>query len=78
MADLLKRSEHITWSPTLHVELDFDKALGWLQRRFTYRYAGVSSRGRSSLKHLLEGVKKGAFDEAEGKTFQRVESEEPS
>jgi small subunit ribosomal protein S16 len=50
------------------IELDFDKALGWLQKgalptdtcRAILSYKGVLVR-----KHLLEGVKKGAFDEAE-------------
>ena len=50
------------------IELDFDKALGWLQNgaqptntcRAILSYKGVMIR-----KHLLEGVKKGAFDEAE-------------
>jgi small subunit ribosomal protein S16 len=50
------------------IELDFDKALGWLQNgalptdtcRAILSYQGVMLK-----KHLLEGVKKGAFDEAE-------------
>jgi small subunit ribosomal protein S16 len=50
------------------IELDFDKALGWLQNgalptetcRAILSYKGVLIR-----KHLLDGVKKGAFDEAE-------------
>jgi small subunit ribosomal protein S16 len=50
------------------IELDFNKALGWLQNgaqptdtcRAILSYKGVLLR-----KHLLEGVKKGAFDEAE-------------
>ncbi|MGD0583417.1 MAG: 30S ribosomal protein S16 [Bacteroidales bacterium] len=50
------------------IELDFNKALGWLQNgaqptetcRAILSYKGVLMR-----KHLLEGVKKGAFDEAE-------------
>ncbi len=50
------------------IELDFNKALGWLQKgalptdtcRAILSYKGVLLR-----KHLLEGVKKGAFDEAE-------------
>jgi len=50
------------------VELDFDKALGWLQNGAlptdTCR-AILSSKGVMLKKHLLEGVKKGAFDEAE-------------
>jgi len=51
------------------IELDFDKALAWLQNgalptetcRAILSYKGVLIR-----KHLLDGVKKGAFDEAEG------------
>jgi small subunit ribosomal protein S16 len=50
------------------VELDFDKALGWLQNGAlptdTCR-AILSYKGVLLKKHLLEGVKKGAFDEAE-------------
>ena len=50
------------------VELDFDKALGWLQKGAlpTETCRGILSRqGVLLKKHLLEGVKKGAFDEAE-------------
>ena len=50
------------------IELDFDKALGWLQNGAlptdTCRSI-LSSKGVMIKKHLLEGVKKGAFDEAE-------------
>ena len=50
------------------IELDFDKALGWLQNGAlptdTCR-AILSYKGVLMKKHLLEGVKKGAFDEAE-------------
>lgn len=50
------------------IELDFDKALGWLQKGAlptdTCR-AILSNKGVMLKKHLLEGVKKGAFDEAE-------------
>lgn len=50
------------------VELDFDKALGWLQNGAipseTCR-AILSYKGVLIKKHLLEGVKKGAFDDAE-------------
>jgi small subunit ribosomal protein S16 len=50
------------------IELDFDKALGWLQNGAlptdTCR-AILSYKGVMIKKHLLEGVKKGAFDEAE-------------
>ena len=50
------------------IELDFDKALTWLangaQPTDTTR-AILSYEGVLMKKHLLEGVKKGAFDEAE-------------
>jgi small subunit ribosomal protein S16 len=50
------------------IELDFDKALGWLQNGAlptdTCR-AILSYKGVLIKKHLLEGVIKGAFDEAE-------------
>ena len=50
------------------IELDFDKALGWLQNGAiptdTCR-AILSYKGVLIKKHLLGGVKKGAFDEAE-------------
>src|SRR5512133_1216148 len=50
------------------IELDFDKALGWLQNGAlptdTCR-AILSYKGVMIKKHLLEGVKKGAFDETE-------------
>jgi small subunit ribosomal protein S16 len=50
------------------IELDFDKALVWLQNGAlptdTCR-AILSYKGVLLKKHLLEGVKKGAFDEAE-------------
>jgi len=50
------------------VELDFDKALGWLQKGAlptdTCRVI-LSQKGVLLKKHLLDGVKKGAFDEAE-------------
>jgi len=50
------------------VELDFDRALDWLQKGAqpteTCR-AILSHKGVLLKKHLLEGVKKGAFDEAE-------------
>lgn len=50
------------------IELDFDKALGWLQNGAlpteTCR-AILSYKGVLMKKHLLEGVKKGAFDDAE-------------
>ena len=50
------------------IELDFEKALGWLQNGAlptdTCR-AILSYKGVLIKRHLLEGVKKGAFDEAE-------------
>ena len=50
------------------IELDFNKALDWLQKGAqptdTCR-AILSYKGILLKKHLLEGVKKGAFDEAE-------------
>jgi len=50
------------------IEIDFDKALDWLQKGAqpteTCR-AILSYKGVLLKKHLLEGVKKGAFDEAE-------------
>jgi small subunit ribosomal protein S16 len=50
------------------IELDFDKALGWLQNGAlpteTCR-AILSYKGVLMKKHLLEGVRKGAFDESE-------------
>jgi small subunit ribosomal protein S16 len=53
------------------IELDFDKALGWLQNGAlptdTCR-AILSYKGVLIKKHLLEGVKKGAFDDAEATT----------
>ncbi|MDX1315863.1 MAG: 30S ribosomal protein S16, partial [Eudoraea sp.] len=56
------------------ITLDFDKALDWLQKGAqptdTCR-AILSYKGVLYKKHLLEGVKKGAFDEAEAeKRFQ--------
>ncbi len=50
------------------IDIDFGKALDWLQKgaqptetcRAILKYKGVMMK-----KHLLEGVKKGAFDEAE-------------
>ncbi len=50
------------------IEIDSEKALGWLQNGAvpsdTCR-AILSYKGILMKKHLLEGVKKGAFDEAE-------------
>lgn len=50
------------------IELDFDKALGWLQNGAiptdTCR-AILSYKGVLIKKHLLDGVRKGAFDDAE-------------
>jgi small subunit ribosomal protein S16 len=49
------------------IELDFDRALDWLQSGAqptdTVR-AILSYKGVMMKKHLLDGVKKGAFDEA--------------
>lgn len=49
------------------IELDFDKALSWLQKGAqptdTAR-AILSYKGVMMKRHLLDGVKKGAFDEA--------------
>ncbi len=49
-----------------HIEIDFDKSLDWLfkgaQPTETVR-AILSYKGVLYKKHLLEGVKKGAFDE---------------
>jgi small subunit ribosomal protein S16 len=50
------------------IDINFEKALGWLQKgaqptetcRAILKYKGVMMK-----KHLIEGVKKGAFDEAE-------------
>lgn len=57
------------------IELNFDKALTWLgkgaQPTETAR-AILSYKGVLMKKHLLEGVKKGAFDEAEAeRRFQK-------
>jgi small subunit ribosomal protein S16 len=50
------------------IELDFDKALSWLidgaQPTDTTKTI-LSSKGVLMKKHLLDGVKKGAFDETE-------------
>jgi small subunit ribosomal protein S16 len=56
------------------IDLDFEKALNWLnngaQPTDTARTI-LSNKGVMMKKHLLEGVKKGAFDEAEAeKKFQ--------
>ncbi len=56
------------------IDLDFEKALSWLnkgaQPTDTARTI-LSTKGVMMKKHLLEGVKKGAFDEAEAeKRFQ--------
>ena len=52
------------------IDLDFEKALSWLfkgaQPTDTTRTL-LSVKGVMMKKHLLEGVKKGAFDEAEAK-----------
>jgi small subunit ribosomal protein S16 len=64
------------------IELDFDKALDWLQKGAqptdTAR-AILSYRGVMMKKHLLEGAKKGAFDEAEAeKRFEAWMTEKES
>lgn len=64
------------------IKLDFDKALNWLQKGAqpteTAR-AILSYRGVLMKKHLLDGVKKGAFDEAEAeKRFQAWLAEKES
>ncbi len=61
------------------IDLDFDKALTWLGNGAvptdTTR-AILSYRGVMMKKHLLDGVKKGAFDEAEAeKRFEKWLSE---
>ena len=60
-----------TYSPITNpatIELDFDKAVDWLQKGAqptdTCR-AILSYKGVMLKKHLLDGVRKGAFDEAE-------------
>lgn len=60
-----------TYNPVTNpatIELEFGKALGWLQNGAlptdTCR-AILSYKGVLMKKHLMEGVKKGAFDEAE-------------
>jgi len=64
------------------VELDFDKALGWLQNGATPSdtcRAILSYKGVLIKKHLLEGVKKGAFDDAEAtKRFEEWMKENES
>jgi len=62
-----------------HIEINFDKALDWLfkgaQPTETVR-AILSYKGVLYMKHLLEGVKKGAFDEEEAKVkFQKWQQE---
>jgi small subunit ribosomal protein S16 len=50
------------------IELNFDKALGWLQNGAIHTEtcrAILSYKGVLIKKHLLEGVKKGAFDDVE-------------
>jgi len=60
-----------TYNPVTNpatIELNFNKALDWLQKGAqpteTCR-AILSYKGIMLKKHLLEGIKKGAFDEAE-------------
>jgi len=64
------------------IDIDFDKAMGWLQNGAvptdTCR-AILSYKGVLLKKHLLEGVKKGAFDEAEAnKRFEEWMKENDS
>lgn len=64
------------------VELNFDKALDWLQKGAqptdTCR-AILSTQGVMLKKHLLEGVKKGAFNEQEAENrFQNWMKEKES
>ncbi len=64
------------------IEIDFEKSLKWLQNGAqptdTCR-AILSYKGVMYKKHLLEGVKKGAFDEAEAeRRFQKWLSEKES
>ena len=64
------------------VELNFDKALTWLnngaQPTETCRNI-LSHEGVLLKKHLLEGVKKGAFSEAEAETrFEKWKNEKQS
>ena len=64
------------------ITLNFEKALGWLQNGAqptdTCR-AILSYKGVVMKKHLLEGVKKGSFDEAEGeRRFQTWLNEKES
>ncbi len=57
------------------IDLDFDKTLDWLQKGAQPTdtcKAILSYKGVLYKKHLLEGVKKGAFDEAEAeKRFEK-------
>jgi len=74
-----------SYNPNTHpatVELDFDKALTWLnngaQPTETCRNI-LSHEGVLLKKHLLEGVKKGAFAEAEAETrFAKWKNEKQS
>ncbi len=71
-----------SYDPNTHpatVELNFDKALTWLnngaQPTETCRNI-LSHEGVLMKKHLLEGVKKGAFSEAEAQTrFDKWQNE---
>ena len=74
-----------SYNPNTHpatVELDFDKALTWLnngaQPTETCRNI-LSHEGVLLKKHLLEGVKKGAFAEAEANVrFEKWKNEKQS
>ncbi len=71
-----------SYNPNTHpatVELDFDKALTWLnngaQPTETCRNI-LSHEGVLMKKHLLEGVKKGAFSETEAESrFEKWKNE---
>jgi small subunit ribosomal protein S16 len=74
-----------SYNPNTHpatVELDFDKALTWLnngaQPTETCRNI-LSHEGVLLKKHLLEGVKKGAFPETEAEArFEKWKNEKQS
>jgi len=61
------------------INLDFDKAINWIQsgaQPTDTARAILSYQGVMMKKHLLDGVKKGAFDEAEAeKRFEAWKSE---
>ena len=74
-----------SYNPNTHpatVELDFDKALNWLNNgaQPTETCRNILSReGILLKKHLLGGVKKGAFSETEAETrFEKWKNEKQS